>query len=340
MIVRICALLAGFICLHLCTLYLLASRRSEQALCEQRKGFKDQYRSDAGRLRRLQTLAWCVSISTVIVPVYTVGENAILQTGARIVSFFYACKLLDIAVVRAHRPPRLYASTDDEAPMTTSRDRVWYAWLLFTEMRYHSFDIAVHQRQRKPQALREHLAWTLMPLSAAAGLVLVFPSLSLAKVFFVLTIIQSGLEALHTLLHPFCPHRLFYEPVAAASFGDFWSTHWQACASPWLRSLAYIPGRLIGGRVGGVLMMFCLSGIWHAWACAAASTRPWTAALLMWIVFMVNGVGCVVERRIWTRPGSLSQRVIVWVVAILSASLWFRMIECSSKVPLPWDPRC
>ena len=276
-------------------------------------------------------------LATVLPP-----DDPVLQCEIRNVAFFFACKILDLAVAHGRAPPTLLTGAARKpASMATTKDRLWYAYLLLTETRYHAFDIAVVERSRGPPlTLRSHLAWTYGPAITAGALFYLFPAVTEIRVFFLLMCIHAGLETAHHLFHPFCPHPLFYKPLAASSFNEFWSTNWHAGASSFLRSLAYEPGKRLGGRPVGVFSAFALSGIWHGWNAAPLSTKPWQTMIQVTLLFIMMGVGALAERKIWKVQGTLVQRIVVWVFAIGCAGRVFRTIECSSKLDMLKGAEC
>lgn len=340
------ALLTGYACLYYGSLYLLAIRRA-RLLLEDKKNFIEYETGKPHTLgdrhdvmeaitstRAMQLIGITIGCLGIFLST-ALPKDLALQVEVRNIAVYFSCKMFDLTVARARRPPTLLLGAHDQrkpAPMNTVKDKAWYAWLLLTESRYHAFDIAIVQPRRGPNlSLPEHMAWTIGPLASAAALCYVYP-IAITKAFLVLCLLQAGLEGAHTVFHPRCPHRFFYKPFAAASFAGFWSDHWHAGASSFFRSLAYEPGTKVGGRAFGVMCTFAMSGLWHAWVSMPMSTKPWQLAGQVWLLFMLWGVGCLVERKIWSKQGVLSQRVTVWVVSMTAAGLVFRTLECSSKI--------
>jgi len=252
---------------------------------------------------------------------------------------------LDLALARAEQPPtKLTTGTGgkrEPASMTTTKDKWLYTWSLMSEMRYHSFDIVVQQKGRHAESTSAATAaaWTYGPCLVLPTLAYAVPT-PYTKVLALLLIIQLALEGVHTVMHPHCPHRLFHRPWAATSINEFWSTHWHACASPFLRSLAFKPAQRCvtpvfgkdAGNAAGVLAAFCLSGIWHGWTGAPLSISPWFGVQI-WAVFMAMGVGCLLERQIWAvRQGRMLQRVCVWMYVIASAGWCWKTLEQTSTL--------
>lgn len=299
-----------------------------------------------------RALGTFTALWTLCVPSNTGLEDPFYHCALRVVCFFYACKLLDLSVTRANRPPQLYplaaqVQTSQAEVSTSLRHHAGYVWLLLTEMRYHSFDIVVTQKDRmKDRAGKRpfHAPWfwhwglpTLIVISTYC-----FP-FGPTKCALVLLLIRLGLEAFHTLLHYRCPNQLFFEPFAAISVSEFWSNHWHACASPFLHSLAYRPASIVGRTVGGkmtgkalgVLAVFSLSGVWHAWAAMilAEDGYEYVIALRVWIFFVGMGFGCLVEQALGrSKDGGVVQWIVVWTYSLTLAAWAFGALQCHTKV--------
>lgn len=315
--------------LHVVVVYCLATRRS--ALQSPRP-------FPRWRLVAIQCLGASAALFTLAIPYINELNNPLQQCGLRVVCFFYACKLCDLAICKARDPPVLLqedGQTDTLAPMLTSWDRATYVWLLLTQMRYRSFDIAVVQKGRlsATDGKRSDLVHTLVPLLAIPALAYSFQTPA-TRCILLLLLIQHALEAVHLVLHPFCPNWLFYRPFSATSISSFWTTHWHAAAAPFLQSLAYQPGKRIGGRWLGVLFAFSLSGVWHGWA-ASVLVDPrygfWLGFQVL-LLFVGWGVGCLIESVI-TGKGGVLWWVVVWVYSASVAGWCFRTLECHSRIP-------
>lgn len=273
-------------------------------------------------------------------------DHPLADVCLRVPTFFYGCKLLDLAAARAHRPPVPRAAKDDALyGLRGPRARAAYGWRLLAETRYASFDIATDGSRRDGLSTSAARGYGL-PL-VLFTVTFFFPVAELVVLSGVLCI-QLGLEGLHTLLHPRCPNWLFWQPFASRGFSDFWACRWQQAARPWLYNLGYVPARsvftrLFGkgvGRAAGVLGTFSLSGIWHAWA-GAALTRDeyvWPVSIGMWGLFVLQGVGCLVERLVlrneeW-RTGWRRNlfTVICWACDVEAASIWLRYALPRSNV--------
>jgi len=224
--------------------------------------------------------------------------------------------------------------------MSSFEDHCRYIAYLLTEMRYSSFDIAVQQRGR-PSSDTGTLSTisTWIPKVVIPLLVFILPSAEM-KCLFLLLVIQTSLEALHTLFHfnrSSCTQPLFYKPFAATSFTSFWTTHWHAAAAPFLQTLGYRPGRQYVGRWFRVLATFNITGIWHAW-CAmpvVSSDHALELGFRVWAMFMIMGLGILVESLVPShRQGGLVQGVIVWAIALFSAGLAYKTLECYSKIDI------
>lgn len=336
------------IILHLVSLYALAELRSRDPPYLSKR--EPHTLVPAKRLLRI--FAILVALLTLRAP-YVVRYD-IPQSALRVVCFFWACKLLDLCEMRADHPPtRLVAVTGEggkecpmygPAPISSRRDKLLYAWRLFTEMRYHSFDIAVSQSHRpspsSPVNLEDNIK-SYGPLLLVPILVYLFPIAEM-KAAFLLLIIQFGLECVHKFLHWHCPHPVFFQPFVATSISEFWTTHWQGCASTWLRSLAYKPvmkmiAPLFGpsvGRAAAVMATFALSGLWHAWAvaCVADDSWSWTLGFQVWAWFVSQGVGCLLEQ--WmceAKHGGIVHWGAAWSYSLLGIGIAVRTLERHSK---------
>lgn len=277
------------------------------------------------------------SVYTLVLPMLCpTGSHPLVIMGLRIGCFFYACKLLDLTLVRAHKPPM----PRDAAPPTTRAAHARYVWSALTETRYASFDMAIDESRRPQSVPVTTRFWTWAPPLLLPAALALFPQCVELILLNGLLAIHLGLEGVHCVLHRRCPHWLFWQPFAARSVTEFWNERWHKGASTILKSLGYVPasrvlGRCFGrnvGRAAGVLSAFSLSGIWHGW-CAAALTRKedaWAVALGLWAVFVLQGVGVLVEswllsddkwRRGWR---SAMVRVLAWVYSVGTASSLLR----------------
>ncbi|KAK1813552.1 hypothetical protein LTR12_012053 [Friedmanniomyces endolithicus] len=307
---------------HVCVLYFLAYKRSLQA------PYASNVSGDVEGLKALQRVVQALTVvsagAMLSFPHYPsiIATDPFLQSGLRVLCFFYACKLLDLGFTKVDQPPtRLVrkAETNDDserqpAPMQTFHDWTMYSWLLLTEMRYRSFDIAVKQESRPSKATAaaldrtQYLFWTVGPPVLLPALVFLLPSHA-TKCALLLLVIQYGLEGIHTVLHRRCPEPVFFRPFSAASLSDFWSTNWHAGATSFLQSLAYKPIlKLTGSGPAAVVAAFSLTGIWHGWAVAPVSTMPWLLGMQVTGLFGGFGVGCLLERWIWGKRQELRMR--------------------------------
>lgn len=294
-----------------------------------------------GKHRRSQTatlitgsLGVCTAAQVFSLPYLDSQRDPYRQACARVVCFFYACKLLDLTLARGHKPPALLGQNVDR------HYRLKYTWRLMSEHRYHSFDTAVTSRGRIGAPSKR---WQYgVPL-----LILILTILAPRPETFVLSglvAIQVGLEALHCLVHPSCSHPVFWQPLAAGSISEFWNTHWQQSARPFLISLGYKPvvsvvRRVAGqtaGSAAGVLATFSLSGVWHAWCVAALTHDSWRVGLGLWAVFMCQGLLCVLERAIGNRWMPRLVRVaILWAIALKIAGTWLSYAFRERRILIP-----
>lgn len=269
-------------------------------------------------------------------------DRPAVDVALRIPTFFYSAKLLDLTVARTRKPPIPRGAGDTEAyGLVGWRAHATNAWRLFSETRYASFNIAVDESARAKYqetdgvgATLDLIPWLALPLAYS------FPSLAEAQVVAGLLGLQLGLEGLHALLHRRCPNRLFCRPFASAGLVEFWTCRWHQGAQPFLYHLGYVPvrgvaSRLFGldaGRATGVLGAFVLSGFWHAWS-GWALTRAgysWQVSGGLWLLFILQGLGCLLEKRFFRYDGwkqGWQGRVftaICWCCSIESASIWLR----------------
>ena len=326
------------ISLHVATVCLLAIRRSQQLQCGQQKSTSWPHISPS-IVRCAGTIA---AILAIRFPYVVAHNEPLMQAGLRCVCFFYAGKILDLAITKARTPPSLLHlennATEDkrETEMETWQGLASYGWNLLAEMRYHGFNIAVEQKGRQGPVSRVRSIVEPLVTCLFAGAATFVLQLSELRCLCLLMFLQAGFESLHLLLHPRCSHPLFYKTLSASSMCAFWTTHWHACANSWLRSLAYRPGRRYVGRWFGVLTTFSMSGIWHGWASAALvdDQHALSLGLQVWAFFVMMSVVCLVERWIWGgRQGGLVQKVIVWGVALLAGGRCFRTLQTHSKIP-------
>lgn len=260
-------------------------------------------------------------------PYLLIVEDPLVLCPAIVVCFFYACKILDLGLARARKPPVLLDRTGQKSQVSRASASLRYVWLLLTETRYAAFDIAVQQKGRSEGGSSR--LWTYGPPVAIPLLVYLFPIPEM-KSLLVLLFIQISFEGLHSVLHPFCPNHLFWRPFAASTLTNFWRTHWHAGAETFLRSLGYEPGKNIAlylgfsgdvARAAGVIAAFNLSGIWHGWATAVLATRPWMVGFRVWSLFMSMGLTMVLESFIpRSRRGTMAQRIFVWIFFMFASS--------------------
>ena len=269
---------------------------------------------------------------TLALPYLLCMEDPLVDCVSRILGFFFGCKILDLAFVRATNPPVL-VSDGQIAPVSSFLSRLKYIWLLLTETRYRAFDIAVRQTERGE---RYSILWTFGPGTIAPLLTIPFPTPEV-KSLNALLVIQLGLESIHTFFHLICPNALFWQPFEASSLTSFWRTHWHAGAETFLRSLGYGPSKDLAERLGmnlqvsramGVLAAFNLTGIWHGWATAALATRPWMVGFRVWALFVGMGVGVILESSVFRKwRDSLPNRIFVWVFFIFVSNS--RILQCA-----------
>lgn len=287
-----------------------------------------------------QATGLLASIYVLVLPFLCPSKDPYVLLAIRVPTSFYGCKLLDLTIARSHKPPILRPSQHTSQHVPPSwRSHAAYVWNALTETRYASFDIALtDHRQRQPVPTPQ--AWTYGPPLALLPLAYLFPGTAELLILTGLLGLQAGLEGLHALLHPRCPHWLFWQPFAAGSIREFWGVRWHRAAGPFLHGLGYAPARrLVGrwfggdfGRAVGVLTAFGLSGLWHAWS-GASLTRDehvWAVSGGLWAVFVLQGVGVLVEGWVlkdekWRRGHrKMIVRVLSWAYSVETASIWLR----------------
>lgn len=283
------------------------------------------------------------------IPIVHPVSEPLLDCLLRVATFFYGCKILDLAVARAHRPPILLAAKDvPKMGLSKWTGKLVYVTYLTTQTRYSAFDIAVNTARfnSRRAAIPQSKLWLYGPC-IVIPLTLIFPFAEL-KVLSGLVVIHFGLDMVHRVCHGnTCPNPLFCQPFSAPTLSDFWTLHWHQGAQPFLYNLAYMPAsRLVRNlgfgkdlsRAAGVLAAFSLSGIWHGWCAVPLSGQghAWTVATGLWAVFVMQGVGCLAEKLIWGKQqGGWVQRVLVWTYAIEVGAVWMRVAD-ARRVELPW----
>lgn len=323
---------------------------------------KARFALHRGKLRPLQLFPQHIAIAVtritgvlasthiLALPVVFPGDEPIVIVSLRIPCFFYACKILDLTLVRAHAPPIPRGAQKDETlyGLVNWKAHSGYMWRVFSEMRYASFDIAVDDAALRKDTPSKGRFWTYGPL-VLVPLTWLFPIPEL-MVLTGLLMLQVSLEGLHLVMHPRCPNRLFRQPFAAGSISEFWGRRWHFGAHTFLHSLGYVPARTIFGkwfghnvgRAAGALSAFCLSGVWHGW-CGTVLTKDEYAfrqGVGLWAVFMLQGVGVLAERTLfrdekWKRGWRQTfVTALGWVYSVETASIWLRYAEATAKNPL------
>lgn len=348
---------------------LQAETTAYEQQAQQKNGQRENSRSPIHDIRR--QIGALAGIYTLILPLWSPPSyHPLVQGGINCISFFCACRVLDVAFVRAGSPPRLLVVQKGRDDANTLLEPHWkgnhveYIFRLLTETRYASFDhsLKVDESKRRQLQLQQQTSssssshyyiWTWLPRLTIPLLTFIHPIPEL-QILLTLVLIHIGLETMHTIFHPFCPNPLFHLPFAAPGIADFWAIHWHQGAQSWLTSLAYKPAKHFTvkllesqkdkkkkkemGSAVGILWTFALSGIWHGWSAAPMSHRPWQMGIGMFLVFLGQGVGCLVERSIWKTKdqGGLVKRIFCWAFAIECGAMFARWASPMLKEELVW----
>lgn len=289
-------------------------------------------------LYRTRALGLLAGLYILSVAIFLPSTNPLDHVRIRVLAFFNAAKILDLAVARASSPPMRF---ENNKPMLVQgfQRRLEYIWLLAAETRYHSFDIAIYEPGREKPAER---IWTVGPALMVPALIWLFPRRVEFHILLSVLIIQIGGETMHSILHPSCKHPLFYQPLAASSIRSFWRTHWHSAAASFFYTLGYRPARTLvskifgrsAGKAAGVLGAFCVSGIWHAWASAALVTTPWRTGAGVLGLFMGQAIACIVESVLPNKKRGVLLGLAIWWLALWTAALWIKDSLPRSNVPL------
>lgn len=233
-----------------------------------------------------------------------------LEVFVRICAGYLAMKILDLCVARAYRPPKLL-SMDGRMP-TTPAERLHYTWRLGKETRYESFDISVVRSSSAPPPAQQSLNLTYhLATFSLVALLNHFLPVPEVKILVVLLSITTVFSLGHLVLRPSSRVPLFDTPFLAPTLGSFWRWRWHAIILSPLTSLAFDPCSRVSGRIAGVLAAFGLSGLWHAWAVVPMGGYKVAGRVL--IVFVMQGVGVLLEAAVWEKRKTMLRRVGVWV---------------------------
>ncbi|KAF2206913.1 hypothetical protein CERZMDRAFT_102880 [Cercospora zeae-maydis SCOH1-5] len=235
--------------------------------------------------------------------------------------------------------------------MCSWKRKMEYVLRILTEARYSSFDIAIDDQTRRRAWQERHSKtyerfWIWGPRIFVPIATYFFPVPELL-ILQVLVLVNFCLEVEHYVLHPFCAKPMFLAPFAASGMEEFWAVHWHQDAQSWLISLGFRPSKwfameMLGcsksvGSAVGVIGTFALSGLWHAWCAAVLSERPWVVGTGMFLVFISQGVGCLVERMVCKKgDASWAKRVICWAFSIECGALWVRCMLPTLKEEVLW----
>jgi hypothetical protein len=233
--------------------------------------------------------------------------NTWLEVVLRVGAGFNAMKVTDLCIGRVHNPPILLSQGG--LPKSIS-GRLYHAYRLLKETRYESFNISTVRPRQNTWNLPYHIGvYTIIPL-----LNYLLPHIAEVKILVVLLTTHTTFEAAHKIIRPSSRTPLFCEPLSAPDLTSFWRHHWHAMILSPVNTLAFDPLSRVAGRSLGVVGAFALSGAWHGWA-----VIPWdgyTLALKVGMMFVMQGVGCLLEWGIWGRRKTLAKRACAWVWAL------------------------
>jgi hypothetical protein len=244
-----------------------------------------------------------------------------LDVALRICAGYLAMKTMDIAVARHRDPPRLLARKGEDVVGVSDwpRDffgRLRYACLLFQQTRYEDFTTSIIRP--RPLVTREsNLLYYIATLTFFPLLAYVAPHPE-TKVFLVLLSIDTVFTLGHAILRPTSRTLLFDRPFLAPTLTDFWTRRWHDIIRSPLTSLAYAPAEnffkpLVPrgvARGAGLLAAFALSGAWHAWSVVPLGGNK--LAFRVGMVFVGQGLGCILENVIWGRRETYLRRATAW----------------------------
>jgi hypothetical protein len=253
------------------------------------------------------TLALSAAAFSLSLPeILPLGKNIPFDVFVRLCYSFLAMKLLDIAVARRHAPPVL--QSQGKLPIDWPA-RIRYALALTQETRYEDFDISVASRSRPlpppaERTLHHVLCFVVVPA------LYFFVHTAEVNVLFVLVCIYAVFESGHSILRPGSRTPLFNYPFLQPTLGAFWSKGWHTIILSPLQSIAIEPASALGGRTAGVLAAFAFSGLWHGYAVVPMGGLAYAWKIVA--VFVMQGVGCLLEHAIWGRERTALRRIVIW----------------------------
>ena len=139
-------------------------------------------------------------------------------------------------------------------------------------------------------------------------------------------LIVFGVGDLWTALYRLCGipvEKLFVNPPAAVSLGDFWGRRWNRIFSYFARRLFFRPLTPSLGTVGASFVVFLYAGLLHEWAWSfpvyAGYGGPLAYFLIQWLGLMIEDSGP--GRRLLR--GKVLGRVWTWLIVVGPMPLLF-----------------
>jgi hypothetical protein len=180
--------------------------------------------------------------------------------------------------------------------------------------------------ETRPPAGRDLMAWGALKMALGAALLGLRTghfALDLVRVFagigFLVHFGICDVLAGFWRLRGVAVERLFVNPAASRSLGEFWGRRWNLAFHAVVRELVFRPAARQWGAAVGVLWAFLFSGVLHE---ALLSLPPGGGYGLPTTYFMIQAAGILAERR-WPVSGRLWTLGVVLVPSPLLFHPWF-----------------